>query len=123
MAAAQRTVVAAVAMDVLRLFCYIFAPEFLFNPHFDLEPDYIIRKRIRHRIQQYTVRTEILPIFHRRVDYRSVMSVYPYVAIVKYWTKMPNDARNHAGNSPFPLRHMDFHLTHECLGPTTHHAK
>jgi len=45
------------------------------------------------------------------------MSVYPYVAIVKYWTKMPNDARNHARNSPFPLRHVDFHLIHECLGP------
>jgi len=46
MAAAQRSIVAAVAMDVLRLFCYIFAHEFLFNPHFDLEPDYIIRKGI-----------------------------------------------------------------------------
>jgi len=44
MAAAQRSVVADVAMDVLRLFCYIFAHEFLFNPHFDLEPDYIIKK-------------------------------------------------------------------------------
>jgi len=72
MAAVQRTVVAAVAMDVLCLFWYIFAHEFLFNPHFDLEPGYIIRKGIRHRIQRYTVRTEILPIFHTRVDYRSL---------------------------------------------------
>jgi len=45
-----------------------FAHEFLFNPHFDLEPDYIIRKGIRHRIQRYTRRTEILPIFHTRVE-------------------------------------------------------
>jgi len=30
---------------------------------------------------------------------------------------MPNNARNHARNSPFPLTHVDFHLTHECLGP------
>ena len=74
MAAAQRTVVAAVAVDVLRLVCYIFAHEFLFHPTsmINLEPDYIIRKGIRHRIQRYTMRTEILPIFHTRVDYRSV---------------------------------------------------
>ena len=72
MAAAQRSVVADVAMEVLRLFCYIFAHEFLFNPHFDLEPDDIIGKGIRHRIQRYTVRMEILPIFHTRVDNRSI---------------------------------------------------
>jgi len=29
---------------------------------------------------------------------------------------MPKNARNHARNSPFPLRHEDFHLTHEFLG-------
>jgi len=45
------------------------------------------------------------------------MSVYLYVAIVKYWTKISKYAVNHARNSPFPLRHVDFHLTHECLGP------
>ena len=45
------------------------------------------------------------------------MSMYPYVTIIKYCTKMPINARNHARNSPFPLRHVDFHLTHECLGP------
>jgi len=44
MAAAQRSVVAAVAMDVLSVLCYVFVHKFLFNPHFDLEPDYIIRK-------------------------------------------------------------------------------
>jgi len=64
----QGSVIAAVAMEVLRLFCYIFAHEFLFNPHFDLEPDYIIRKGIQHRIQRYTVRTEILLTFHTRVE-------------------------------------------------------
>jgi len=43
--------------------------------------------------------------------------MYQYVAIVKYRTKMLKNARNHARNSPFPLRHVDFHLTHECVGP------
>jgi len=31
--------------------------------------------------------------------------------------EMPKNATNHARNRPFPLRHVDFHLTHECLGP------
>jgi len=31
--------------------------------------------------------------------------------------KIPKNARIHARNSPFPLRHVDFHLTHES-GPT-----
>ena len=59
MVAAQRSIVAVLAMDVLSVFCYVFVHKFLFNPHFDLEPDYIIR------IERYSVRTaEILPIFH-----------------------------------------------------------
>jgi len=44
--------------------CYIFVHTFLFNVHFDLEPDYIIRKPIVHRIQRYILRKEILSIFH-----------------------------------------------------------
>jgi len=32
---------------MLRLFCYVFAHEFLFDPHFDLELNYIIRKGIQ----------------------------------------------------------------------------
>jgi len=47
--------------------CICFVTFFLFNPHFDLEPDYIIRKAIRHRIQRYTVHAEILSTFHTRV--------------------------------------------------------
>jgi len=47
---------------------------FLLKPHFDLEPDYIepdyiVRKPIKRHFQQYLVRTEILPIFHTRVEY------------------------------------------------------
>ena len=110
MAAAQRSVVATVAVDVLRLFFYIFAHEFFFNPHFDLEPDYVIRKTIVHRIQRYILRREILSTFHTRVDHRSVC----HFATVNNRTKISKNAGNHAINSPFPLRHVDFHLTHEC---------
>jgi len=37
--------------------------------------------------------------------------------------QMLKNATNHARNRPFPLRHVDFHLTHECLGHSTHHTK
>jgi len=36
---------AAVAFTMLRVLCYVFVHKFLFNAHFDLEPDYIIRKK------------------------------------------------------------------------------
>jgi len=45
------------------------------------------------------------------------LSVYPYVAFVKYWTKISQNVEILARNSPFPLRHVNFHLTHECPGP------
>ena len=57
---------------MLRLFWYIFAHEFLFNPQFNLEPDYIIRKEIRQRIQRRNLCREILSTFHTRVDNRSI---------------------------------------------------
>jgi len=98
---------------MLRLLCYVFVHKFLFNPHFDLEPDYIVRKPIIHRIQRYIPRMEILSTFHTRVDQRSV----PQFRIINNRPRMPKNARNHARNSPFPFRHVDFHLTHECLGP------
>jgi len=41
------------------------------QPHFDLEPDYIIRKPMKHRFQLYIVRTEILSTFHTRVEHIS----------------------------------------------------
>ena len=96
-----------VACVVLR-FC-----TFLFNAHFDLEPDYITSKAIRRRIQRCNLRRKILTTFHTQVDHRSVR---PF-AIQNNKPKIPKNAGNHARNSPFPFRHVDFHLTHECLGP------
>jgi len=51
--------------------CYVFVHTFLFNAHFDLEPDYIIRKAIVHRIQQCILRRKILSTFHTRLEYIS----------------------------------------------------
>jgi len=94
MAAVQRRVVAAVAMDVLSVH------KFLFNPHFNLESDFIIRKKIRHRIQRCNLRREILSTFHTRVDRRSVR----HVAIQINGSEISKNAENHARNKqPLPL--------------------
>jgi len=42
------------------------------TPQFDLEPDYIIRKLIDHRILWHIWRREILSTFHTWVDNRSI---------------------------------------------------
>jgi len=57
---------------MLRLFCCVFAHEFLFNPQFDLETDYIIRKPLPRRIQRYILHRKILSTFHTRVNNRSM---------------------------------------------------
>ena len=77
------------------LFWYVFARKFLFNPHFDLEPDYIIRKGIWHRIQRYTVQTEILPLFHTQVD-NAISALYS------------------PPNCPFPFDDHHQNLIHPC---------
>jgi len=98
---------------MLHLLCYVFVHKFLFNPHLDLEPDCIIRQPIIHRILRYIPCREILSTFHTESNaFLSIMS-----PIETMHTQMPKNARNHARNSPFPFRHVDFHLTHECLGP------
>jgi len=48
-------------------FCKYFA-----NSHFILEPDYIFRKPVKRRFQQYIVDTDIILTFHARVEYISV---------------------------------------------------
>jgi len=48
---------------------------FLHNPHFDFEPDYVIRKPQKQGFQRYIVRTEIFSSFHARVEYISVKTV------------------------------------------------
>ena len=95
----------------LPVLCYVFVHKFLFNAHFDLEPDYIVRKPIVHRIQRYILRREILSTFHTRVDHRSVR----HFATVNNRTKITKNAGNYARNSPLLLRHVDFYLC-ECLG-------
>jgi len=49
-----------------------------------------------------------------RVDHQSVC----HFPIVNNRMHISKNARNHARNSPFLFRHVDFHLTDECLGPS-----
>jgi len=61
--------------SILRDITYIFCT-FLLKPHFDLEPDCIIRKPIKRCFQQYLVRTEILSTFHTQVEYISQRTIH-----------------------------------------------
>jgi len=103
---------------MLRLFCCVFAIEFIFNPQFDLEPDYIIRKEIRQRIQRCNLRRKILSTFHTRVDNRLIRHFcivftpncpFPFDdhhqnVIHPYWAR-PHSPLQTASRSNQPCRH------------------
>ena len=69
----------------------------------------------QRRFQRCVVRTEMLSNFHARVE---------YIAVTKYVIETigPKGA-NDPQNPPFPSRHADLHLIHECLDDPTHHPK
>jgi len=77
----------------LCLFCCVFALEFLFNPQFDLEPDYVIRKPPLCRIQRYILHREILSTFHTRIDNRSI----------RHFCKLPFTRRRSPAKSKTPI--------------------
>jgi len=79
--------------------CCVFALEFLFNPQFDLEPDYIIRKPLFCRIQRYILRRKVLSTFHTRVDNRSV---HHYCIV--FTPKLPLPFRRSPPNLIHPFR-------------------
>jgi len=56
----------AKTLDMVLHFC-----TFLLNPHFNLEPDYIVKKPIKWRFQWHVVRTEIFSTFHAWVEYNT----------------------------------------------------
>jgi len=80
-------------------FLCVFAHEFLFNLQFDLEPDYIIRKPILHRIQRSILFREILSTLHTRVDNRSIR----HFCIV-FTPKLPLPFNDHHQNLIQPAR-------------------
>jgi len=80
------------------------------QPHFDLEPHYIIRKLIKQI--PMIVRTEILSTFHTRVEY----NLGKQDVILPIQTNGGANAEN-ARNNPFLLKHIGPHLIHQCLGP------
>jgi len=98
---------------MLRFFRYVFAHEFLLNPN---------------SILNLTMSYES----HAFIEFHATFCVGKYCqffthesnAFLSVITPIETNAcadaeiaRNQARNSPFPLRHVDFHLTHECLGP------
>ena len=59
----------------------------------------------------------VIPKFKLGRDFVGLVHSHHF-PIEKNRAKMPKNARNHARNSPFPFRHVHFHLTHEWLGPS-----
>ena len=115
MAAAQCSIDAAVAMDVLRLFCYIFAH----NSHFDLEPDDIIGKGIDTEFNDIQCVREYCQFFTHEL----IIDQYVSVSVCRHCKVGLLDENAEQCQKPRqkqplnPIRHVDFHLTHECLGP------
>ena len=77
---------------------------FLLKPNVDLEPDFIIRKSIKRRFQQYLVRTEISSTFYRRIHFSANNT--SFCPLKGMGAQMPRNPRN----SPFPLWYVDPHL-------------
>jgi len=95
-----------------RLFCYVFAHEFLFNPaQFDLEPDYIIRKGIWPRIQRCNLRREILSSFHTRVDHHRSVRHFCIVFVFTPKLPFPFDDRHQNLIHPYRARPLSPHQT------------
>jgi len=62
---------------------------FLHNPHFDSEPDYVVRKPRKWRFQWCIVRTEIFLAFHTRVEYISVKTVIGQIDLPTWCSDEP----------------------------------
>jgi len=120
---------AAIAIAMLRLFCCVFALEFLFNPQFDLEPDYIIRKPLLRIIQRYILRREILSTFHTRVNHQSVRHFYivftpncplpfddHHQNLIHLYRARPHSPPQTASRSNHPCHHCSHLLTDRWLG-------
>ena len=94
--------------------CYVFVHKFLFNTHFYVEPDYIIRKPIVHRIQRYILHRVILSTFHTRVDHRSV---HPF-PIEKNRVQNSEKCQKPCQKQPFPLEARGLPSNTWMPGPT-----
>jgi len=79
--AARRAVVSPFSVLQVLHFC-----TFLLNPHFDLEPDYLFRKPIKRRFQQYLVSTEILSA--SRCDLFFARNTVPHITKGKAYTRV-----------------------------------
>jgi len=82
-AASWQPAAAAAALLLLRSPCFAFSQlhscTFRVNPHLDLEPDYIVRKPIVHRIQRCNLHREIFSTFHTSRKSISTMISTPFL--------------------------------------------
>jgi len=91
--------------DTVLHFC-----KFLFNPHFDIETDYIFRKPTKRCFQRCIVRLEIFLTFHTRVEYNT--SFLPFkpmgLSVHRYAHKSENIISNQIESNLFAqIYHID----------------
>ena len=95
----RRSLAAAMAIAMLRVLCYVFVHKFLFNAHFDLEPDYIIRKPI--------VYTEFNDIFYigkycQLFTHKSIIDQYVFSPLKRVGCKFRKMSETMPETAPSP---------------------
>jgi len=89
---------------------------FLLNPHFDLEPGYIIIKPMKHRFQRYIVHGETLSTFHTQSNtFLSKQYVIP--TIETNGGANAEKCQKPCQKQPLPLEARGPHLIRQCLDP------
>jgi len=81
--------------------------KFFTNLHFNLEPNYIVRKPIICQFQWYILCTEILSTSMQESN-TFLLKIRPFKPLGQ-WGKQP-------WNPPFPLKSCGLHEVHQCLG-------
>jgi len=112
----------AVGMAILRVLSVTFFCTFLLNPHCDLEPDFIIRKQMKHRFQRYIVHMEMFSIFHTRFKYISRQTIR-HSAHSNEKGANAVKCQKPCQKQPLPLETRRPHLIHQCWAHPTHHPK
>jgi len=88
-------------------FCVLYLLHFctlFFNPHLDLEPDYITIKQMKHRFQQCIVRTEILSTKSPLVTMGCPKFIHPFdVHQPNLYTHPSTNPTHHHKQHPDPI--------------------
>ena len=118
MAAEQRRVVIDVAMDVLRVLCY----RYVLYKNFSSTPIWILNLTISWE-REFDTEFNGIPCIRKYCQFfthESIIDHYVSVSVCRHCKVLDENAeqcQKPRQKQPLPLEHVDFYLTHECLGP------